>query len=75
MEQLIEKLRKIKRNVDFENETALFDGGFLDSFDVLQIIAMLDEEFDITVPPSQIIPDNFNSARAIWTMMQRLKDE
>ncbi len=75
MEQLMEQLRKIKRNVDFENETALFDGGFLDSFDVLQIIAMLDEEFDITVPPSQIIPDNFNSAGAIWKMMQRLKDE
>ena len=65
----------IKRNVDFENETQLFDGGFLDSFDVIQIISMLDDDYDIVVPPSQIIPRNFNSAEAIWNMMQKLGNE
>jgi len=74
MKELIEKLRKIKRGVDFENEKKLFDDGLLDSLDVIQIITMLDEEYDITVPPSQIMPDNFNSAEAIYAMMQRLED-
>jgi len=74
MQELIEKLRKIKRGVDFENEKKLFDDGLLDSLDVIQIITMLDEEYDITVPPSQIMPDNFNSAEAIYAMMQRLED-
>ena len=74
MQELIEKLKKIKRGVDFEHETKLFDNGFLDSFDVIQIITMLDEDYDITVPPSQIMPDNFNSAEAIYAMMERLSD-
>ncbi|MCQ2530415.1 MAG: phosphopantetheine-binding protein [Lachnospiraceae bacterium] len=75
MEEFIEKLKLIKKGVDFENETELFDGGFLDSFDVIQIITMLDEDYEITVPPSEIVPTNFNSAKAMFAMMQRLEDE
>lgn len=36
---------------------------------------MIDEEYDITVPPSQIMPQNFNSAAAIYEMIQRLGDD
>lgn len=74
MEHLIEQLKKLKKGVDFENETELFDRGLLKSFDVIQIISMMDREYGITVPPSQIIPDNFNSAQAMWDMIQRLED-
>ena len=74
MEKLLEQLKKIKRGVDFENEKALFDDGLLKSFDVIQIIGMIDREYGITVPPSQIIPANFNSAEAILAMIERLED-
>lgn len=75
MEKLIEQLRQIKSDVDFANETGLIDRRLLDSFDVIQIVAMLDEDYDITVPASQIIPDNFNSAQAIYDLIQRLSDD
>lgn len=75
MEEFIEKLKLVTKDLDFENETALFDDGLLDSFDVIQIITMLDEDYEITVPPSEIIPDNFNSAKAMFEMMLRLEDE
>ena len=75
MEELIAKLEEMKPEVDFRNETGLFDKRLLESFDVIQIIAMIDEEYDITVPPSQIMPQNFNSAAAIYDMIQRLGDE
>ena len=68
MEELIAKLEEIKPGVDFRNETGLFDKRLLESFDVIQIIAMIDEEYDITVPPSQIMPQNFNSAAAIYLL-------
>ena len=70
----MEQLKKIKRGVDFEHEKALFDDGLLKSFDVIQIIGMIDREYGITVPPSQIIPANFNSAEAILAMIERLED-
>lgn len=75
METLIEQLQQIKSDVDFVNETGLIDRRRLDSFDVIQIIAMLDEEYGITVPAAQIIPTNFNSAQAIYDLIQRLSDD
>ncbi|WP_026505078.1 acyl carrier protein [Butyrivibrio sp. NC3005] len=75
MEELIELLSEVKEDVDFENETALIDDGILDSFDILQIISTLNEEYDISIPASEIIPDNFNSAKSLYDMVQRLVEE
>ena len=30
---------------------------------------------DVTVPADQIIPENFNSAKALWAMVEKLQDE
>ena len=75
MERLIELLEEIKEDVDFENETALIDDGILDSFDILQIISSLNDEYDISIPASEIVPEHFNSAKALWAMVQRLEEE
>lgn len=75
MEELIEILKEIKDDVDFENCTDLIDGRYLDSFDIIQIISAIDEEYDVKVPASEIIPQNFNSAKALWAMVQKLMDE
>ena len=75
MERLIELLEEIKEDIDFENTMDLIDGGILDSFDILQIIGSLNDEFDISIPASEIVPQNFNSEKALWEMVQRLQDE
>ncbi len=75
MEELLEILSEVKEDIDFENETALIDDGLLDSFDILQIISALNEEYDISIPASEIIPDNFNSAEALYEMVNRLKED
>ena len=38
MDKLLELLKGIRPDVDFETETALIDDGILDSFDSLQSI-------------------------------------
>ncbi|MBE5834048.1 MAG: acyl carrier protein [Butyrivibrio sp.] len=75
MERLIEILEEIKEDVDFTAETALIDDGILDSFDILQIISALNEEYDISIPASEIIPDNFNSAESLLKMVERLQED
>lgn len=74
MEKLLEILKGIRPDVDFENETALIDDGVLDSFDVVSIISELDDEFDVQIRITELDPDNFNSAEAIWKLIQQLKD-
>ena len=73
MEGLLELLEDVRDDVDFENCTDLIDGKILNSFDIIQIISIIDEEYDIEIPAKEIIAANFNSAQAIYDMIQRLK--
>lgn len=75
MERLIEILEEIKPEVDYRECKNLIDGHYLDSLSILSLVAELEEEYDITIPTVEIIPDNFNSANALWTMIQRLQEE
>ena len=75
MEQLLEILKNIRPDVDFENEKALIDDGFLDSFDVVSIISEIDDVFGVQIRINELDPENFNSAEAIWKLIQRLKGE
>ena len=49
-------------------------GGFLDSLSIIALVAELEDEYDITIPAVEIIPANFNSAKAMWKMIQRLEE-
>ena len=73
MEKLLESLKGIRPDVDFENEDALIDDGILDSFDVVSIISELDDEFGVQVKINELDPENFNSVESIWNLVQKLQ--
>lgn len=75
MEQLLEILKGIRPDVDFANETTLIDDGILDSFDVVSIISELDDAFDVQIRINELDPENFNSAEAIWKLVQELQSK
>ncbi len=68
-------LKDIRPDVDFENEKALIDDGYLDSFDVVSIISALDDEFGVQIRINELDPENFNSAESIWNLVQKLKNK
>ena len=57
---------------DVESCMTLIDDGILSSLDIIQLIGALNDEFDISIPATEIIPQNFNSVDA---MVERLADE
>lgn len=75
LDDIIEILKDVEEDVDYENETALVDNRILDSFDILSIISALNDEFDVSIPAKDVIPENFNSAVAMRDLIQRLVDE
>ncbi|MBQ7447115.1 MAG: acyl carrier protein [Eubacterium sp.] len=75
MEELMEILEELRPDVDFEEEKGLIADGILDSFDIMSLVGSIDEEFDIKIKPNDLIPDNFNSAEAIWALVERLMEE
>lgn len=73
-EKIFELLSDIRDDVD-ENCENLIDGGILSSLDIIQLIGALNDEFDISIPATEIVPTNFNSIAAMEAMVKRLADE
>ena len=74
MEKLMNILMEIDDSIDYENEKALIDGRLLDSFGVITLVSGLEDAYDIEIEASEMIPDNFNSAEAIYKMVLRLQE-
>lgn len=72
---ILEILTDLRPDVDFESETALITNGILESFDIVSLVAELSDEFDITIRPKDLIPDNFNSLDAICALVETLTEE
>ena len=75
MDELLELLRDVRDDVDFETCETLIDDGVLASFDILQIISAINETFDVEVPATSIIPKNFNSAKAMHALIEKLLED
>ena len=72
MDKLMKILWEINPDIDFETKDALIDGGMLDSFDIVTLVAEIDDAFGIEIPAEALVPENFNSAKAIFALIQRL---
>lgn len=75
MEKIIEILKSVHPEVDYENETGLIDKRIFDSFDVVTIVGEIMDEFDVEITAEHMIPENFNSAKAIYALVEKLEEE
>ncbi|MBE5890213.1 MAG: acyl carrier protein [Lachnospiraceae bacterium] len=75
MDELLEILNELHPDVDFTTETGLIDNMILDSFDIVTLISEISENFDVTISAEYIIPENFNSAQALYALIEKLEDE
>ena len=74
MENLIAILKELHPDVDFLTEEALIDDGILDSLDIVTLITEINNTFDVSIPAEEILPENFNSAKAVWALIERLDE-
>ena len=75
MNELIEILAELHPEVDFETCDTLIDDKILDSFDIISIVTEVNTVFDVAIPAEELIPENFNSASALYALIERLADE
>ena len=75
MEALMNILNELHPEVDFETETSLIDDKVLDSFDIVTIVAEIDAEYDVQIPAVELTPENFNSAKTLYALVERLMEE
>lgn len=74
LETILDILKDLHEDVDFETCTTLIDDEILDSFDIISIITEINSEFGVAIPADKIIPENFNSAQALADLVDELED-
>lgn len=74
MERLLAILKNMHPDVDFLDDRDLIADGVLDSLDIVTLITEINAEFDVSIPAEEILPENFNSAKAIYALICRLDE-
>ena len=75
MDTLMKILNEIDDSINWEKEKAVIDDRLLDSFGVITLVSELEDAFGIEIEASEMVPENFNSAEAMYQMISRLKEK
>lgn len=70
-DKILAMLKELQPSYDFEDGNDFIENGYLDSFDVVQLVASLEDEFDILISALDIVPENFGSVQAICALVTR----
>ncbi|MDO4544569.1 MAG: phosphopantetheine-binding protein [Bacillota bacterium] len=73
-EQIMEILKGVRSDVDFENAEKLIDDGILESLDIVAIVGEFNEEFDVEISVEDLVPENFNSVDAMVELITRAQE-
>jgi len=73
MDTLLEILQEMHPEVDYLTHTTLIDDKVIDSFDVITLVAEINDRLDVSIPPEEIIPENFNSYVSLKTLIEKLE--
>jgi acyl carrier protein len=70
---LIEDVFYDKDLKDLGPDDSLLAKGLLDSLSILKTVTFCEEQFGITIPDEDVLPDHFESVRAIAKLVERVK--
>ena len=56
---------------DLGPEDSLLAKGLLDSMSILKTVTFCEEQFGVTIPDEDVLPDNFESVRAIAKLVEK----
>ena len=73
MEELLRIMSEIRPDVDFASATKLIDDDILDSFDIISMVSEINDTFGIEINVNDLLPENFNSAEALFALIQKLQ--
>ncbi len=68
---IIEILKEIRPEFEFDGVEDFFAEGMLDSFDLMTLVATLEERFAIKIDGTDILPENFLNVEAITALVER----
>ncbi len=74
METILDILHELHDDIDFQSREGLIEDGILNSLDIVTIVTEVADRLDVQIPAEEILPENFDSAAAIWALVERLDE-
>jgi acyl carrier protein len=71
MSSVRDLLENIRPEFDFSASSDFIADGMLDSFDVVTLVAALDETYGISIDGVEIVPDNFRNLDSIAALLRK----
>ena len=71
MEEIYAILKEVRPEYDFRSSKDYVEDGYLDSFDIITIVSMLEEKYHVQIDGLDIIPDNFCTVEAIIGLLKK----
>ena len=71
--EIIAVLEEVKPGIDYAKEEALVSNEILTSFDLVMLIALLNEKFNINITVVDLIPENFENVQSIANLINKMK--
>ena len=70
-QKILEILTDIRPEFDFTEPVDFIMEGMLDSFDIVNLVATLDDQFHISISGLDILPENFSSIEKIEELLKK----
>lgn len=73
MEDIYSILEEVRPEFNFRESGNFIEDGYLDSFDIVSLISIIEEKYNISIDGLDIIPENFCSVDAIMGLIEKTK--
>ena len=73
-EELENILKDIRSDVDFKNEKHLITDEILTSFDIVSLVAEIQDKFDVNLDITDLTPENFETMDSIYELIKEKEE-
>ncbi len=71
MKSVAEILKEIRPEFDFAASNDFIADGMLDSFDMITLVSALDKNYAVSIPGTEILPENFANISTIMDLLRK----
>ncbi len=70
LEELYKILMELQPSYDFVGKEGVIEEGTLDSFDLISLVTMIEEKYEVIIDALDIVPANFSSVESIAELIR-----
>ena len=71
-ERVINVLKEVGVDISDNRNINLLKSGRIDSYEIVNLVVELEDEFDIEIDPELVIPENFETLSAICNLIREI---